>query len=478
VSATGTHAQLQRQAVSKPVTPSAARNRRCPCGGAAGLDGECAACRAARLARRALSPPSLREGVPAPPVVFDVIRSPGQALDDTTRRAIGSRFGIDLAAVRVHTDERAARSAEAVGALAYTMGAHIAFGRGQFRPYCPSGRALLAHELAHVAQQSAARGSPGSIRIGPIDDAFERDAARAASGAAAAGGRSPARLQRQPIPPTQLPPPLPAPSCLAASVCKPPICGSSWEFSHRVAEQETQRRGERTKAEQEGKVPAQPDFKPATSLTQFARSEAPETFMRVSSIWTSPEQRSAAVTDCGKTKCIVVTQKLEAEAAEYLAGARDIGADHRARADWRANARRILSHETGHARFETAPPPGIEAKDDVSLWELGELSAILSEVPVWYGHLLRAPATKATADLTRSTWDMWIESCGEGIRGILQKLRCLNPCDRVDRDVAAVALPRITSWPADVRAGFLAEVKNPAREEKAPPERKLRWPTP
>lgn len=59
----------------------------------------------------------------------------------------------DFSQVRVHADEGAARSAEEIGALAFTAGTHIVFGPGQFAPETSKGRQLLAHELTHVMQQ-------------------------------------------------------------------------------------------------------------------------------------------------------------------------------------------------------------------------------------------------------------------------------------------------------------------------------------
>jgi outer membrane protein OmpA-like peptidoglycan-associated protein len=59
----------------------------------------------------------------------------------------------DFGQVRVHTDARAAESASAVGALAYTVGQDIVFGAGQYQPQSTAGKRLLAHELAHVVQQ-------------------------------------------------------------------------------------------------------------------------------------------------------------------------------------------------------------------------------------------------------------------------------------------------------------------------------------
>jgi hypothetical protein len=45
-----------------------------------------------------------------------------------------------------------------VDALAYTVGRHIVFGAGQYRPGADDGRRLLAHELTHVVQQAGETG--------------------------------------------------------------------------------------------------------------------------------------------------------------------------------------------------------------------------------------------------------------------------------------------------------------------------------
>lgn len=88
-----------------------------------------------------------------PPLVHEVLRSPGQPLDPATRAFMEPRFGHNFSKVRVHTDTKAAESASAVNALAYTVGQNIIFGAGSFAPESYSGRALLAHELIHVLQQ-------------------------------------------------------------------------------------------------------------------------------------------------------------------------------------------------------------------------------------------------------------------------------------------------------------------------------------
>lgn len=89
-----------------------------------------------------------------PPLVGDVLRGGGRPLDPATRGEMEARFGRDFRAVRIHDDAHAGRSAEAVSASAYTVGRHIVFGASRFAPRSVEGRRLLAHELAHVVQQS------------------------------------------------------------------------------------------------------------------------------------------------------------------------------------------------------------------------------------------------------------------------------------------------------------------------------------
>ena len=98
----------------------------------------------------------------APPVVHEVLAGPGRPLDPAARGFMEPRLGADLGRVRVHTGARAARSARAVGALAYTVGRDVVFGAGAYAPDSRAGRRLLAHELAHVVQHGA--GAPAALR--------------------------------------------------------------------------------------------------------------------------------------------------------------------------------------------------------------------------------------------------------------------------------------------------------------------------
>ncbi|MFD6176230.1 MULTISPECIES: eCIS core domain-containing protein [unclassified Isoptericola] len=118
----------------------------------------------------------------------------GQRLPAATADWFGARFGHDFSAVRVLGDDRAASSAAALDAHAWTHGDTIRFARGAYAPGTAEGRRLIAHELAHVVQQRT-----GS----PLDDAAAEAEARRAEtrpGALHAGtGRRRPRVQRSPV---------------------------------------------------------------------------------------------------------------------------------------------------------------------------------------------------------------------------------------------------------------------------------------
>lgn len=94
-----------------------------------------------------------------PPIVHEVLNSRGQPLDPATRAFFEPRYGHDFSEVRVHTDEKAAKSARVVNALAYTVGRDVVFRAGQYALETMGGQLLLAHELAHVVQQSGLGGA-------------------------------------------------------------------------------------------------------------------------------------------------------------------------------------------------------------------------------------------------------------------------------------------------------------------------------
>jgi hypothetical protein len=183
---------------SCPFTP-----QRCPFGGA------CHTCpprvkatQGVSIQRKAKNNDELTE---VPPIVHEVLRSPGLPLDTTTRdnlepqgrhdvnrvpfpwnitQHMPKRFVIgkpndqleyeadnvanqitsitapniethwDYSNVRIHNDPLANESARLINAQAFTVGNHIVFGAGKYSPHTFPGKRLLAHELAHVVQQN------------------------------------------------------------------------------------------------------------------------------------------------------------------------------------------------------------------------------------------------------------------------------------------------------------------------------------
>lgn len=89
-----------------------------------------------------------------PPSVPEALNEPGGVLDQSTRTFMELGFGTDFSQVRIHTGSKAAESAKAINAMAYTVGHQIVFGDGYYTPHTQQGRRLLAHELTHTIQQS------------------------------------------------------------------------------------------------------------------------------------------------------------------------------------------------------------------------------------------------------------------------------------------------------------------------------------
>jgi hypothetical protein len=179
--------------------------RKCACGQHTVAGGECSECEKKKGSLQRAAATSEAPGE-VPPVVHEVLSSPGQLLDATTRAFMEPRFGhdfsrmsahakgsvpmpsgltigaphdqfeqeaemmseglinqsntttgpgFDFKGVRIHADARAGESARSLNALAYTVGQHIVFDERQYQPETFAGRKLLAHELTHVVQQSA-----------------------------------------------------------------------------------------------------------------------------------------------------------------------------------------------------------------------------------------------------------------------------------------------------------------------------------
>lgn len=89
--------------------------------------------------------------------VSDSIRHAGggKRLTAGLQRKMEHGFGTGFGGVRVHTDSHADKLNRSLNARAFTVGQDIFFRRGSFRPHTPTGKHLLAHELAHTVQQKS-----------------------------------------------------------------------------------------------------------------------------------------------------------------------------------------------------------------------------------------------------------------------------------------------------------------------------------
>ena len=178
--------QTATSVVATPVLPPpvdiVVLQRKCDCGNHTIAGGECESCKKGKesgdgnpLARVAANGSPVNA---VPSIVHDVLNSPGQPLDNTTRHFFEQRFQHDFTQVRVHTDWRASQSAKAVNSLAYAVGRDVSFAEGQYRPHDTEGKRLLAHELAHVVQQRHVNttGVQRRLRVSAENDQTEREA--------------------------------------------------------------------------------------------------------------------------------------------------------------------------------------------------------------------------------------------------------------------------------------------------------------
>lgn len=157
---------------TRSFTPARLRTlqRKCSCGG------KCDDCKK----KQTMVQRSARDhagSTAVPPIVHEVLRSPGHPLDAATRAFFEPRFGHDFSKVRLHTGSQAAESTNAVQARAYTVGREIVFGVNEYKPGTAAGSAVLAHELTHVVQQGQEAPNASSVRsISSPMDAAEREA--------------------------------------------------------------------------------------------------------------------------------------------------------------------------------------------------------------------------------------------------------------------------------------------------------------
>lgn len=114
-------------------------------------------------------------------------RSGGEPMAVEVRQKMEGLFRTDFSSVRIHSSPQA----QAMGALALTMGDTLHFAPGRYNPKTPQGMQILGHELAHVVQQRAGRvKAQGSGMVVLHDPALEAEADRFGRRAVAATSAS------------------------------------------------------------------------------------------------------------------------------------------------------------------------------------------------------------------------------------------------------------------------------------------------
>jgi hypothetical protein len=163
-----------------------------------------------------------------------VLKTPGKALDASDHDFARSRLHYDFSKVRVHSGERAAQSARAIGASAYTFGRHVVFGEGRYQPGRSDGRRLLTHELTHVVQQSGSAAEGSSPLELDEPQGYAEQAAVQFSQTALAGAPAPFSTAPQPSPQTiQRQEESPNPSVSGAGVADDIDCGAAVRLERR-----------------------------------------------------------------------------------------------------------------------------------------------------------------------------------------------------------------------------------------------------
>lgn len=124
---------------------------------------------------------------------MDKLRAAKLAFDDPVvpvpfRGLMERGFGRSFATVRCHAGEASEQATAALGCEAFMEGEQIAFGSAKPTPL------VVAHELAHVVQQSGGKPTPGALGI--EQDADQAARTVIAGGVAAVGNRSGTALRQ------------------------------------------------------------------------------------------------------------------------------------------------------------------------------------------------------------------------------------------------------------------------------------------
>jgi hypothetical protein len=271
------------------------------------------------------TPGNATEATPKIETNISTLRGGGQPLPESVRAFFEPRFGHDFGRVRIHTDKKAAKSAQLVHASAYTVGQDIVFGSGRYAPETPAGRKLLAHELAHTTQQH-----PG--------------------------------LARQ--------------VCLDPSVCQTVLPPSQLLIQAETSALRAQKEQRKTDC---GTVPPAPACQAdghglrATEVETLLNRYDPRRMQNVKGIFVNMdiEPRFKALTvSCAdftppldtSGECITVPKKMEEDAKTFNTTTGPLIIDGKERGLWRERTLEILVHEAQHVDFRATYGAGFWAK--------------------------------------------------------------------------------------------------------------------
>jgi hypothetical protein len=347
--------------------------------------------------------------------------------------------------VRVHSDGRAAESAREVQALAYTVGFDVVFGTGRYAPTTHPGRALLAHELAHVVQQQSA----------------------------------PPALRRTP--------------CLHGSDCSGPNPGDPGRFGERLDAAVTTMGQPTVVPSPPGAGPASPGASPASPPPSRQGLPATKTRMLFNPAGTLPakvagifidnsisDDEGAEALTCRDFPppiptgvppggcCIRIPPDVEDEAAALLNATGPLSAADTAK---KLHIVSLVDHEAEHCRFEgsigvlfTAGPDcdldtvvfhGPVSNTDFKVqFYLSEMSAEIAEFASYYQNYKASPTAANHALLHQIELRIALNP-DESIRGILQALMCKCSCSTVAAFTEKVVKGVTGSWPEDQTNKFL-----------------------
>jgi hypothetical protein len=516
------------RAVQANALPShgALLQRKCACGGNPGASGECESCRKKRLGLARQAAPAGQVPAMAPPIVHETLRSPGRPLDGATRAffeprlgstfgasstsavfpaaaglpisqpgdrleqeadrvadrilsggvpAVGPGSGCDLGRIRIHTDRQAAESAQAVGALAYTVGQDVVFGAGLYSPGSPSGLRLLAHELAHTVQQGAG-------------------------------------LYRQPkLTGTHDPTPKFSPPgvCYGSAFCndvKMPrqLLTDARDDANKAQHDE---REKACKAPEKAACRADGHAKRAVEAETLLKNYDPNRLNNAQGIFVNRDLEGdfgALTVSCSSFTpplastgtCITIPAKMEENAKLFNSTTGPLTIDGMERGQWRERTLEILVHEAGHTTFRAANDASFQAhfsdatpnflgkarptcKTDENsrmnvYLSLNELAAMVQEFPLRIENM-RINVALDTPEKKNAEMEEWrdhrIRGKSQSITNSLRAVRCLCGCEDADDMIRDTLTSAMSSWDVNQKNDLHREMRDPKWNDLD-----LRWP--